>query len=454
MIIAFVVALTGACKTTVGIKQRPAWVYNRPVSEAYYVGVGIAPKAQVSQYQQAAKKEAMQDLISEIRVTVNSNSALSQFQNNTEFRQQFESDIKITALNTIENFEVVDSWEDAQYCWVYVRLSKAEYQELRRKRMLMAIERAEDYFARAAQFDIRKNYMQALRMKVRALSSLQDYLNEDVQALYNGKSVYLVNEIISSIQEQLYQVNFNSAVNVLNGKVGKPIYTPFDVTAYLTDSSGMIPVTYMPVKMKVEQGKMEFGNTTETDYKGIASFSIARILSKDPVQLIRISTDIRQVMKTDSISQSLQNLLSSVDVPGIAIRVNVEPVKIFIESSEQNLSQQMTSAQLETTLKKGLAEAGCNFVHDRRDADYILRMNANTKALGAIWGNMQSCALDMSITLTDCRNDAEIFKDALQNIKGFQTTPENAGLDAYRTTAEQMMKRIFPQLKKELLNMN
>ena len=94
--------------------KKPSCVSQRPVNESYYVGVGIAPKANSTQsYQQAAKKEALNDLISEIKVTVSSNSVLQSLQNNAEFKQQFESQVKITALNEIENYEVVDSWENA-----------------------------------------------------------------------------------------------------------------------------------------------------------------------------------------------------------------------------------------------------------------------------------------------------------------------------------------------------
>src|SRR5690606_12314075 len=132
-------------------------------------------------YQQIAKKNALNDLISEIKVTVSTNSVLSQYQNNREFRQQFESDTRITALNTIERFETVDSWENKETYWVYYRLSKSEYENARRQKMLSALKRAADYYNRASQFDIRKNYMQALRLKIKAVATVQDYLSEDLQ---------------------------------------------------------------------------------------------------------------------------------------------------------------------------------------------------------------------------------------------------------------------------------
>jgi hypothetical protein len=170
-----------ACKSNKGLKLKPDWVQNRPTNEIYYVGIGIASKASNPfNYQQVAKKNAVNDLISEIKVTVSSNSVLQQYQNNKEFSQQFESDVKITAMNTIEQFNVVDSWEDKDFFWIYYRLSKDEYKTAQRKKLMAAIEQAENYFERSETFS-QEQFMQSIRLKVKALAALQLYLNEDVQ---------------------------------------------------------------------------------------------------------------------------------------------------------------------------------------------------------------------------------------------------------------------------------
>ncbi|MFN5886317.1 MAG: LPP20 family lipoprotein [Bacteroidota bacterium] len=444
-----------SCGTTrKHIKTKPEWVFNRPVNTAYYVGVGIASKKNNPiDFQQIAKKNALNDLIAEIKVTVASNSVLSQFQNNTEFKQQFESESKISALNTIENFQVVDSWEDADNFWIYYRLSKEEFAAARRRRLMIATERAEDFFQRAESFDIRNNYMQAFRSKVKALAALQEFLNEDIQSVHNGKQVYLVNEILSSMQSQLYKVTFQSQVSSLKGKVGKPVSTPFDVLAHLNNTgTEKPPVPFMPMKLSNDQGRMEYGAQTETDHQGMASFSIARILAKDPVQLVRISTDLNKAIMVDSLSQSLRNILLSLDVPSTSIRVNVEPIKMFMETDEKNLSARLPMNYVEPVLKKLLIDsAGCNFVRSKEEADYLIKVSSNTKSLGIIWGNMYQSSLNLYLSLVDNANDAEVFKDALMEVKGFQTTPETAGVDAYKTANDLMQRRVFPKLKSELL---
>lgn len=438
-----------ACKSGQGIKLKPGWVQNRPTNELYYVGIGIASKTNNPfDYQQVAKKNAVNDLISEIKVTVSSNSVLSQFQNNTEFKQQFESDIRITAINTIEEFNVVDSWEDKDYFWIYYKLSKDEYKDAKRRKLNAAIEQAEFYYAKAESLP-RDQFIQSIRLKIKALAALQLYLNEDVQTVHNGKNVYFVNEIVSSIQDQLYEIELLSSVSLLKGKVGNPIDEPFDVSVrYRLDKA---PIPFLPLTTFSNNNSIEATASTETDQNGVASIAIAKVGDKAPIQLIKVLVDIKTIMKVDSLNQTLKAILNSIDLPSTAIRLNIIPVKVYMESDEQNLSEKMPTNYLELVLKKRLSEDGCIFVDNKAEADYIITIQANTRSEGAIWGNMKSVGLDMSISLVEQPNNVEVYKDGFSRVKGFQLTEVNAGFDAYKNAAEQMLHRLYPTMKKEMM---
>jgi hypothetical protein len=441
-----------ACRSSKSVKQKPAWVYNRPVNEAYYIGIGIASKTNnPTDYQQVAKKNAVNDLISEIKVTVSSHSVLSQLQHNKAFTQQFESDVKVTAINTIEQFTVVDSWEDNSYFWIYYKLSKNEYHLLQRKKMMAAVEQAEHYFIKSESLG-KEQFVQQLRLKLKALATLQLYLNEDIQIIHNQQQVYLVNELMSSIQNQLYEVELVSDISHASGKVGRPIQTPFDIRARYRDSK--IPIAFLPLTTRSDHQSMEGTLHTETDQQGIASLSISKIKEKAPVQLFHILTDISSIGLGDSINQTLQLLLGSIDLPNTFVRVMVVPIKIFVESKELNLSQKMPASYIDVVMKKWLSADGCSFVASADSADYILTIDANTKAEGIIWGNMRTVALDMSISLVDQQQHIELFKDGFRQIKGFQTTDINAGLDAYKTATDLTYQKIYPTLKKELMSTN
>lgn len=445
----FVVIAVVGCKTQNVKKRKPEWVQQRPTNEMFYVGIGIASKANNPfDFQQVAKKNAVNDLISEIKVTVSSHSLLSQYQNNKTFSQQFESDVKVTALNTIEQFNIIDSWEDQNFFWIYYRLSKEEYKAEQRRKMEAAIQQAENHFYRAEAMN-ESQYTQSIRLKVKALTALQLYLNEDLQTIYNGKEVYLVTEIVNSIQNQFYNISLKSEVNALNGKVGKPIPEPFAVSVKTITTQQFIP--FLPLTMYNENGKIEGTLATESDQGGIAKFAISKIANKAPIQIVKITTDMKAFIKADSISETLRAILLSIDMPSTSVRLNVVPIKILSQSDEQNLSKPLSANYIESALKKQLIDDGCIFVENKEEADYILRIQANTKPQGNIWGNMRTASLNVNISLIDQTNNTEVYKDGLREIKGFQTSDENAGIDAFQTGSQQILNRLYPALKLELM---
>ena len=70
-------------------------------------------------------------------------------------------------------------------------------------------------------------------------------------------------------------------------------------------------------------------------------------------------------------------------------------------------------------------ESGCNFVKTSADAQYILQIKSNTKDEGNIWGKMLQSSIETSILLIDNKINAEIFKESVKDIKGFQLNSEN-----------------------------
>ena len=95
------------------LAQSPEWISNRPTSDAHYIGIAPASKNNTS-YRKIAKRNALDDLLSEIRVTVQSVSILNQMDKNGTFKEEFESIIKSTVADEIENLELVDTYEDEE----------------------------------------------------------------------------------------------------------------------------------------------------------------------------------------------------------------------------------------------------------------------------------------------------------------------------------------------------
>lgn len=430
--------------------KQPNWVQQRPVNSTNYIGIGYANKAlNPTDFQQMAKKRALNDMIGEIKVVVSSNSILSQYQNNSDYNQSFATETQVNAQAMVEDFEVVDSWENKTDFYIYYKLSKSDYEAAKRRKLQAAINQSINFLDNADQLSYKDNFMQIIRLRIKALSALQNYLNEDVATEYKGKQVYLVNEIVNQIQNQLYKLQVKTDVVELKGKIGKPISNPFTASVKLASDNSFVP--FVPLTLKANQTKFDYGNSAETDQNGVATFSLNKILAKDPIQQVKIMVDIATIIKTDSLNGLLKSVLTSIDAPSTNFRLVVEPIKIYTNSQEQILSKTLEFNIIEPLLKRKLIESGCNFVSDRKNADYEVKIVANTMDLGVIWGKMLQANINMNISIVDATNNHEIYKNALKDIKGFQLTPENASKDAYNNMLSNFWEKVYPEFLNELL---
>lgn len=435
-------------------KGKPAWVDQRPTNTQYYIGIGYASKVNNSgDFQRVAKKNALDDMMGEIKVSVSSNSLLSQFQTNQTFTQQFFSDTRMIASETMEGFQVMDSWENKTEYWIYYRMSKADFEAYKRKKIYEASEKALDYMYRADKLNLKEEYVQAFKLRVSAAASLQNYLNESIETEYYGKTVFLLNEILSQLQDQLYMVQLKADQDRLQVISGKSMEYPIVATARLkTKDSTLYPLAYLPLKIMGSNLQFRGNPSSETQLDGSASFAISGIQSKDPMQVLNIKTDIEKLLRGDSLNMSLRKILLGLDGPVANIRLKVEPIKIYMITDELNLNQKLNYPIIEPALKKRLMEKGCTFVSSKEQADYTLEVNANTKDQGVMWGNMLRATIEMNLVLREAKSGNEVMHDGLEGIQGFQTTTEKAGIEAYRNLVTDMMNKVYPQLEASLFN--
>ena len=144
------------------VDTKPAWLSAKPSQPGYYAGIGHSTKTANNNYVQEAKKSALEDLVSEIKVNVSSSSVLSTFEDNDEFREQYEQIIKTTAADEIEEFEQAGAWEDGTNYWVYYRLSIQRYREIKDEQKRNAVILATDYLEKAQKSDADGERVQAL----------------------------------------------------------------------------------------------------------------------------------------------------------------------------------------------------------------------------------------------------------------------------------------------------
>ena len=120
-----------ACRPKV---QLPEWIHSHQSDANYFTGVGYAPIfKRDNSHIEKARKDALNELASEISVNIFSSNVLITLVKNDKIYDEFNSLINTRVRADIEGYELVDSYSDKKNYWVYYRLSKRKYYEVQEK---------------------------------------------------------------------------------------------------------------------------------------------------------------------------------------------------------------------------------------------------------------------------------------------------------------------------------
>ncbi len=231
--IAILIVFLFACKSkeqtpvaTATEVKAPIWVSSRPNNGFKYVGIGFAEKGKSSNYQMEAKKNALYDLASEIKVDISSNSVLYTVQNANNFNENFNSLIKLSNSDNIEGYTIVDSYENDKQYWVYYQLDKQEYADKKALKKQQTITKASNLIASSFYDEKNQDFSSSLKKRIQAFGVLSPYLSEEINfdpAQTNGlKNVF---DLTNLIQQQL------QSITVAQEKVVQEL-KPYQATRY------------------------------------------------------------------------------------------------------------------------------------------------------------------------------------------------------------------------------
>jgi len=428
---------------------QPAWVKKRPVNPAHYTGIGVAQKVKgTTDHLQKAKDNALNDLASEITVTVSSELMRKVVETNAKIEEDFKSQIQTSAKAELEGVEWVDTYDgDGQY-WVYCRISKEEYEKAKQRKIRNAMKLAADLFETARRNEQENNVARALTYYVQSLGPLEKYLGEPLETEVGGKKVILVNEVYSSLQNLVGQIELKSATAKQDAKVGMALKKPFEVNAVLSGAKSG-PVTNLPLKFAFIRGSGEMVDNATTDNGGTAKCDIHKITATDRIQIIECKIYLAGMVPADSSSLVLRVILNSLSVPSTRMVLNVTGLEVYIEDDETQFGSKMKQPRIEPAIKNKLVEQGFAFTNDMANATVVINIKADSRE-GSDMSGLHVSYVDVTVSVLDMRNGQEIYKNTMNNVKGISDTYAKAAFKAFDDAAKQVLEGLIPKLVEKI----
>jgi len=429
-------------------KTKPEWLTAKPVSASYYIGIGHSTKDGSNNYIQTAKKSALEDLVSEIKVNISSTSVLSQIDANREFQEKYEQIIQTTVADEIQEFEQVDAWEDDRNYWVYYRLSKQRYKDIKDQQKRDAVALGLDFFTKAKEAERKGESVLALGFYYQGFRAIEKYLAEPIRLVFEDKEILLTNEIIASMQLLLdkIELSVDPSEIMLNRRVAQ---SDLAVVTKVVDKSSRKVIPDLPLTAAFEKGAGDVFPTYKTDASGQAKILLTKISSRDIEQTMAVKVDMMSFAGQGS-SDIYSLIARKMIVPKATVLMKVARPLVFITASEKSLGVDKSNQQITNRVKNFLANSGFEFTDDRSKAELSLDINANSEK-GAVSGSIYITYVTALIRVSTARDNKEIYATTLDRIKGFSLDYERSSQEAYNKSLETLEKEKLPELLNAIL---
>ena len=139
----FIISCSSSKKLNETIEETPHWLKEFPIEDI-----------------KIAQKNALQNLVSQIKVNISSQSQMVRMQKELNLKQDINSFIKLKTEDIIEGYEIIDTYTKGNEYWVYYSLNKELYKEIKVKKIEIATEKSKVLLQNALESsNLKNNYI-------------------------------------------------------------------------------------------------------------------------------------------------------------------------------------------------------------------------------------------------------------------------------------------------------
>lgn len=415
----------------------PSWVSSRPNNTAVYTGIGFAEKGKGNDYSIEAKKAALFDLASEIKINISSNSVLYTVQNNNNFNENFNSLIKLSNTDNLEGYNLVQTYENDKQYWVYYELDKQKYADAKAQKKQQTINKASNLIAASFVDEKNKDFSSSLKKRIQAFGVLSPYLNEEISFDPNAtQGVKTVFDLTNLIQQQLQSI---SVLNQNANPVLKPYQASYQPLVYKLQINNKSPLQNFPFIVTSDDDRINIEKISSTNPQGEAPIKIISVEPLNQTIGFSLSPDINTLMGSDSVGRAGVILLGQfINTGTLKAFADIRNITLFISCTEKNLGIPTGNGSIENFIKMRFSGQEIRLVENPAEADYLIEASADTKedlssdVLNQNY-SLKLAALNINLSLKARISNETLYKTQVLDVYGYANQLDKAGLNAYES---------------------
>lgn len=427
------------------MKNAPVWAKQTPNDPGYYHGVGMASKSGQQDFRERARQSALSELAGSISVNISSSSVFNQFEFDRTYSEYFRDNIKMSTQQQLEGFELVENWENEQQYWVYYRLSKSKWEEVKQGRINKALGLSQSKFDQARSFTRQGHSSDAFRFYIQSVEDIRDFLGEDIKATVDNEEKPYATTLMAGMIGQVQNLKIVFPHENLILKPGSiSSNTSFEAT--VVDELNR-PAAGLPVITRfswLPGANME----TVTDSRGKFSITFGKIDSRKKNEQITSVLNLGKLVRDNTSDMMVRKLFEGVKVNSYALPVELISPVFYISLTEKNLNNTAPNTGLEAEIVSLLKQDGFEITTGLGSEDFLLTIDSNTSQ-GNERNSRFSTLLRANVSVKD-KTGKTIYNKTIDDVSGLGSNYADAGVDAYRSLIGKFRITVYPEIIKTI----
>ncbi|MEF8811159.1 MAG: LPP20 family lipoprotein, partial [Bacteroidales bacterium] len=257
------------------VEPVPGWIKNRPVMEGYHIGIGSARMVGMKQeYVAEARKNALQDMASQISAHVSSTSVLNTIENAYGVSESYSERVEIESDNYLEGFEPVDYYESENQHWVYYRIKEEVYRKNKLRKRDEALTAALSKYRSGRREAEASHPIEAITHCLQGMEALKGFLGKDLTLHSQEETIDVGNELLALLKKVISRMDITPVDKEVEVKRGSKLANPLEFRIIYNDKA----VEGVPVALNYSGGYLKTSHR-QSDERGHISVGLGSVIS-------------------------------------------------------------------------------------------------------------------------------------------------------------------------------
>jgi len=362
------------------------------------------------------------DLAGEVSVQISSTSVYQTIENKYGQIESFDQRIETTVDDYLEGFEPVEFYENAGSYWVYFRISKATYMEMKELKKKEALSVALTKYNAGHQEATSARPKEALAFYLQGLQSIKPYLKEETTISTNETRIDIGNQLFSAMDQILSVLTITTESSEIKVKRGKPFDPALRFKVLMNEKS----VQGIPVEFTYTGGYLKNDRQT-SDLNGLVILQPEVINSRNRQEQITASINIKEIASKAVEDTFIRGLMLKRTIKPATVIINIGLPTISAEIAE-NCCKGDECSRLINVFNQNATSSGFVFKGDNK-GDFTFHLSY-TIVPGSSAGGLVSVELKGTLKVLN-ESQSSIWNKEISGIRGVGANAAEASEKAF-----------------------